>query len=108
MNVNNVVTLEPQKSEQRDSQRNSYIGSLSISVLVLLLSIPVITGYTTFLNKSDGLLYGSIGTIISVILIYIMYNKITEGHNLQEVSYVSSSAILLVIIIASIVFVNRH
>jgi len=96
----NSDELEKQKVEQTTP---SYVIAFGV-LLVLLFSIPIITGYITYLNKIDGLIYGSIGTIISIIIM-----KITEPSSFTyDISYFYSSILVLVIIITSIIFIIRH
>jgi len=82
------------------------------ALIVLFVFIPVIIGYTTYSNKMDGLIYGAIATIISLLLPYLFIIKSSteeeqKGDDIGAM-YSLSFVMTLIIITTVIIFVIRH
>lgn len=97
--------LELQQKEIDAANQRLYSG-YSLSFLFVLL--PLIIGFTTYTNKTDGIIYGSIGVISSILLPYIYFELNKKPGAIEVASFSFSSIILLVIITTIIVFNNRH
>jgi len=101
----NSNELEKQKVQQEISP----ITMMMFSLFILLLSIPIITGYKTYLNKTDGLIYGSIGAVILIFLVYINNMSIYDAYMSLYIKIIQIIFFLIsAIIIAGIIFTIRH
>jgi len=98
-----------QESVPQQAQQNQPV-LLAYSSSVLCLLMPIIVGYMTYSNKTDGLIYGTIAIAISILIPYISTTEPKSGRFRGDIAgtYSLVFIILFITVTTIIVYILQH